>query len=82
MICEVCGGRGWVLNRLKKLGEPCSFCGGRGELSWGAVARKLGERPTTLARVRQLRSRTATCQRVLGKVSKLLWPRGQLELLS
>jgi len=82
MICEVCSGRGWVLAHRSKLAEPCGFCGSKGELSWGAVARKLGERPATLARLRQLRSRPKTARRVLDKVCKVLWPRGQAELFS
>lgn len=48
-------------------------------MSWGAVARKLGERPETLSRVRQMRSKQKTCLRVFNKVVTLLWP-GQQEM--
>jgi len=81
MTCDVCTGRGWVLNR-QKLADPCPLCGGRGELSWGAFARKINEDPGTLARIRQGRSRIATCRRVLDKVCKVLWPKGQQGLFS
>jgi len=79
MKCDLCFGRGWVRAR-RVPAVACSFCGGKGELSWGAVARKIGEDPTTLARMRQGRSRVETCLRVLNKVAKLLWPRGQQEM--
>ena len=81
MKCEVCDGRGWVRGK-RYPAEQCGFCGGKGELSWGAVAKKLGERPATLARLRQLRSRPKTARRVLDKISKLLWPKGQVEMFS
>ena len=81
MICEVCSGRGWVAGR-RYPAEQCGFCGGKGELSWGAVAKKLDEHPSTLARLHQLRSRSATARRVLDKVCKVLWPRGQVEMFS
>lgn len=82
MTCDFCTGRGWVLNRATKLADPCPVCNGRTELSWGALARKIGEDPGTIARVRQGRSRQETYLRVLDKVCKLLWPRGQQGLFS
>lgn len=79
MKCEPCDGRGWVRGRIHPA-EQCSFCGGSGALSWGALAKKLGEHPSTLARVRQLRARPKTAQRVFEKLCKLLWPKGQQEM--
>ena len=81
MICEICSGRGWV-HAKRVPAVACDFCGGTGEISWGAFARKIDEDLTTLARVRQGRSRVKTCLRVLDKVCKLLWPRGQTEMFS
>ena len=79
MRCDLCQGRGWVpAKRVPAV--ACSFCSGKGEVSWGTVARKLDEDPGTLARLRQGRSRVETCRRVLDKVSKLLWPKGQAEM--
>jgi hypothetical protein len=81
VICDPCSGRGWV--RAKHVpAVACSLCGGKGELSWGALARKINEYPGTLARVRQGRSRVETYRRVLDKVCKLLWPKGQQGLFS
>lgn len=74
MICETCSGRGWIPDRVRTA-VPCPFCNGRSDVSWGFVARKLGEHPATLARVRQLRSKEKVCLRVLEKISKLLWPK-------
>ena len=81
MICDVCHGRGWIRSRTVPA-VHCNLCDGRGEVSWGQVARKIDEDPGTLARVRQLRCRPETAQRVLDKVCKLLWPRGQQGLFS
>lgn len=74
MTCEICRGKGWVPHPTRTAVE-CPFCGGVADLSWGLVARKLGEHPATLARVRQLRSKEKVCLRVLEKISKLLWPK-------
>jgi len=84
MVCEICLGRGWLANPRAPLvlADRCHLCGGKGSLSWGEVARKLDELPDTLARVRQLRSKPETCQRVLDKVCKLLWPKGQRGLFT
>jgi len=83
MTCEICGGKGWIANpRAPALVDRCHLCDGRGSLSWGQAARKLDELPSTLARVRQLRSKPETCVRVLDKVCKLLWPKGQLRLFT
>ncbi len=79
MKCEVCSGRGWVPARAVPA-IACSFCDGKGELSWGQVARKLGEDPDTIARIRQGRSRPATAERVFKKISEILWPTGQTGL--
>jgi hypothetical protein len=79
MKCDLCLGRGWALDH-HKLAVPCSFCAGRGEISWGLVARKLDEDPGTLARMRIGRSRRETCLRVLDKVCRALWPKGQQEM--
>jgi hypothetical protein len=79
MICEVCTGRGWIRHPTRTAVE-CPFCGGRAELSWGFVARKINEHPATLARVRQLRSKEKVCLRVLEKVASLLWPPKQSEM--
>jgi len=73
MTCEPCKGRGWVPHPTRTA-VVCSICGGRAELSWGMLARKLGENPRTLARVRQGRSKSKTCMRVLVKVAAILWP--------
>lgn len=79
MKCDPCLGRGWVAARAVPA-VACSFCGGKGELSWGQVARKLDEDPDTLARVRQLRCKPATAERVFKKISEVLWPSGQTGL--
>jgi hypothetical protein len=81
MVCDFCSGRGWVRAR-RVPAVHCTLCGGKGELSWGQVSRLLKEDPTTLARVREGRSRIKTCRRVLDKVMRLLYPKGQTELLS
>jgi len=79
VTCEVCGGRGW-LKRQNAFPAFCHFCSGKSKLSWRDIARKLDEDPDTLTRMFQGRSRKKTCLRVLDKVSKLLWPRGQTEM--
>lgn len=81
MICDVCAGRGWLPSpRAGGGADPCWLCGGKREPSWGEVARMLDEDPDTLARVRQMRSRPKTAERVFDKVCKLLWPKGQTEM--
>lgn len=80
MTWEPCLGRGWVAHPTRTA-VPCPICNGRGELSWWALAKKLGEQPATLARIRQGRSKVKTCMRVLEKVQKLLWPK-QKELFT
>jgi hypothetical protein len=74
MTCEICNNRGWIPHPTRTAVE-CPFCGGRSDISWGFVARKLGEHPSTLARVRQMRSKEKVCLRVLGKLADLLWPK-------
>jgi len=81
MICEICigksgTGKGWTLNELSQP-VPCPLCRGRGELSWYALAKRLKEQPSTIARVRQGRSKPKTSWRVFEKVCALLWPKGQ-----
>jgi len=53
-----------------------------GKWSWRTAAKKLDEHRDTLARVWEGRSRTKTYLRVLDKVCKLLWPKGQQGLFS
>lgn len=81
MICETCGGRGWLRSpRFGGGADPCWFCGGKCELLWGEIARRLDEYPSTLARVRQMRARPKTALRVFEKVCDLIWPSGQREM--
>ena len=44
MTCEICKGRGWLPDRVRTA-VKCPLCGGRADISWGAVARKLNEDP-------------------------------------
>ena len=74
MTCEPCQKRGWV-HHPTRVAVPCELCGGKGELSSYALAKKIGEQPSTLARVRHLRSKQKTCLRVLEKIANLLWPK-------
>lgn len=71
MICEPCNAKGW-LPHPTLTAITCSVCQGKGELTWGALARLLQEYPTTIARVRQLRSKQEVNLRVLDKVCALL----------
>jgi len=72
MICCVCAGRGWSKRPDRDWPDACKFCEGRGQISWGFVAKRLDEDPATLARVREGRSKVATCVRVLEKVSEAM----------
>jgi hypothetical protein len=80
MICDLCSGRGWFSTKTNHWPRPCNFCNGAGRISWGRAARQLGEDPETLARIRQGKSRQKTCLRVLDKIAKILWPKGQQEM--
>jgi hypothetical protein len=80
VICEPCQKRGWVAHPTRTAVE-CPVCHGKGEISSWGLAKKLGERPETLARVRDMRSKQKTCMRVLEKIAKLMWPK-QKELFT
>lgn len=47
---------------------PCHRCGGKGTFTVYAFGRLIGERDKTLLRVWSLKSRPATCERVLDRV--------------
>jgi hypothetical protein len=81
MKCDVCSGRGWVRAHAVPA-VACPFCDGKGELSWGQVARKLDEDPGTIARVRQGRCKPATAERIFKKISEVLWPSRQTEMFT
>ncbi len=63
--------------RIGDFGEPCAFCGGRGELTLAELARKLGETPEILARLNKPRRkmRVKTCQRIFKKVMNVIAPK-------
>ena len=69
--CDVCDGRGWVPG--KEWADQCGFCGGRGNFTCYALAKKLDEHPRTLENLRDMRTRSRfVAERIFNKLVAVL----------
>lgn len=75
-ICDAPGCIRGVIHS-SSFGEPCSFCGGKGEVTLAELARKLDETEQIIARLSKPRRkmRVSTCQRLLKKLMAILEPK-------
>lgn len=65
--CDICRGTGWIKGG-GDWPEACRFCGGKGKLSDYALGKKIGESPSTLKRVAEVRAKAPTAERVLDSL--------------